>query len=181
MAAETVTLGRFKYDNPMRVPRIEKVVVNIGVGEGGEKLQKAEKVMEMVTGVRPARTIATVSNRDWGLREGTPIGVRVTLRGDEAVAFVKKALDIRQFKVPDYSFDDGGNLNFGVADYTDFPGMKYDPEIGIFGMDIAIVIARPGNRVKNRRLEKRKVGKEHKVTREEAMALMTSQFNVEVI
>ena len=179
--SETVTMGSYKYDNPMRVPRIEKVVVNIGVGEGGEKLQKAEKVMEMVTGGKPARTMAKVSNREWGLREGTPIGVRVTLRGEEAEAFIRKALDIRQFKVPDYSFDDGGNLNFGVADYTDFPGMKYDPDIGIFGMDIAIVIARPGNRVKSRRLGARKVPAEHKVAREEAMALMTAKFNVEVI
>jgi large subunit ribosomal protein L5 len=167
--------------NPMRQARIEKVVVNIGVGEGGEKLQKAEKVMEMVTGRKPSRTLSKVANRDWNLRIGSPIGVRVTLRGDEAEAFVRKALDIRQFKVPDYSFDDGGNLNFGVPDYTDFPGMKYDPEIGIFGMDIAVVIARPGNRVKNRRLEKRRIPREHKVTREEAMDLMRTKFNVEVI
>ena len=167
--------------NPMLVPRIEKVVVNIGVGEGGDKLVKAEKVMEMVTGAKPARTASKVANRDWGLRVGGPIGVRVTLRGDAAEAFIRKALDIRQFKVPDYSFDDGGNLNFGVADYTDFPGMKYDPEIGIFGMDIAIVIERPGGRVRRRRLESRKVAKEHKVTREEAMDLMRAKFNVEVI
>ena len=173
--------GQFTYDNPMRVPRIEKIVVNIGVGEGGDKLQKAEKVMEMVTGVKPARTLSKVANRDWGLRVGGPIGVRVTLRGEEAEAFLRKALDIRQFKVPDYSFDDGGNLNFGVPDYTDFPGMKYDPEIGIFGMDIAVVIARPGNRVKARRLHQRRVPKEHKVTREEAQALLTSKFNIEVI
>ena len=180
MAAAT-TLGRFTYENPMRVPRIQKVVVNIGVGEGGEKLQKAERVVEMVTGVKPARTLSKVTNRDWGLRVGSPIGVRVTLRGEEADAFIRKALDIRQFKVPDYSFDDGGNLNFGVADYTDFPGMKYDPEIGIFGMDIAIVMERPGGRVARRRLEKRKVAKEHKVTREEAMEVMKARFNVEVI
>lgn len=167
--------------NPMRQARIEKVVVNIGVGEGGEKLQKAEKVMQMVTGAKPSRTLSKVANRDWGLREGAPIGVRVTLRGEPAEAFVKKALDIRQFKVPNYSFDDGGNLNFGVADYTDFPGQKYDPEIGIFGMDIAIVIARPGNRVKSRRLESRKIPKEHKVSREEAMELMSAKFNVEVV
>ena len=167
--------------NPMRVPRIEKVVVNIGVGEGGDKLQKAEKVLEMVTGVKPSRTLSKVANRDWGLREGGPIGVRVTLRGEPAEAFVKKALDIRQYKVPSYSFDDGGNLNFGVSDYTDFPGQKYDPEIGIFGMDIAIVIARPGNRVKARRLLSRKVPKEHKVTREEAMELIKTKFNAEVI
>lgn len=166
---------------PMMQPRIEKVVVNIGVGEGGDKLQKAEKVMEMVTGAQPSRTLSKVANRDWGLRVGGPIGVRVTLRGEAAEAFIRKALDIRQFRVPDYSFDDGGNLNFGVPDYTDFPGMKYDPEIGIFGMDIAIVIARPGNRVKSRRLKARKIPREHKVSREEAQQLMTSKFNVEVI
>lgn len=179
--AETVQFGEFKYDNPMRVPRIIKVVVNIGVGEGGEKLQKAERVMEMITGVKPARTLSKVANRDWGLRVGGPIGVRVTLRGQAAEDFIRKALDIRQFKVPSYSFDDGGNLNFGVSDYTDFPGMRYDPEIGIFGMDIAVVIERPGGRVRRRRLLSRKVPKEHKVSREEAMELIKAKFNAEVI
>ena len=176
-----VTLGDQTYENPMRVPRIAKVVVNIGVGEGGDKLQKAEKVMQMVTEGNPSRTLSKVTNRDWGLRKGAPIGVRVTLRGDAADAFIRKALDIRQFKVPDYSFDDGGNLNFGVSDYTDFPGMKYDPEIGIFGMDIAVVIERPGGRVRRRRLHSRRIPAGHKVTRAEAMALMKAKFNVEVI
>src|SRR5438067_4059042 len=143
--------------NAMRAPRIHKVVVNIGVGEGGDKLQKAEKVIEMVTGAKASRTLSKVANRDWGLRVGGPIGVRVTLRDDAADAFLRKALDIRQFKVPDYSFDDGGNLNFGVPDYTDFPGMKYDPEIGIFGMDVAVVIERPGGRVRRRRVMSRKI------------------------
>lgn len=179
--ATTTQLGDFSYENPMRVPRIQKVVVNIGVGEAGDKLQKAEKVMQMVTGATPARTVSKVANRDWGLRKGMPIGVRVTLRGEQADAFIRKALDIRQFKVPDYSFDDNGNLNFGVPDYTDFPGMKYDPEIGIFGMDIAVVMERPGSRVRRRRLVARKVGKSHRVTREEAMAVMQAKFNVEVI
>lgn len=167
--------------NPMLKPRIVKVVVNIGVGEGGDKLQKAEKVIEMVTGAKPARTLSKVTNRDWNLRLGAPIGVRVTLRGEQAEAFLRKALDIRQFKVPDYSFDDGGNLNLGIADYTDFPGMKYDPEIGIFGMNVAVVIERPGGRVARRRLEARKVPRHHKATREEAMDLMREKFNVEVI
>ena len=62
--------------NPMLQPRIEKVVVNIGVGEGGDKLVKAEKVMQMITGKKPARTLSKVTNRDWGLREGSPIGGR---------------------------------------------------------------------------------------------------------
>lgn len=176
-----VTMGEFSYENPMRVPRIMKVVVNIGVGEAGEKLQKAERVMEIITGVKPARTMSKVNNRDWGLRTGLPIGVRVTLRGEAADAFLRKALDIRDFKIPNYSFDDNGNLNFGISDYTDFPGQRYDPEIGIFGLDIAIVIERPGGRVRRRRILSRKVGTGHRVAREEAMALMKQQFNIEVI
>lgn len=177
----SLTVGDRTYDNPMLVPSVKKVVVNIGVGEAGEKLQKAEKVMEMITGVKPARTMSKVNNRDWGLRQGLPIGVRVTLRGDAADEFVKKALDIRSFKMPSYSFDDGGNLNFGISDYTDFPGMRYDPEIGIFGLDIAIVIERPGGRIRIRRLNARKIAKHHRVSREEAMALMKQKYNIEVI
>ena len=179
--AETVQMGSYKYDNPMRVPRIEKVVVNIGVGEGGDKLQKAEKVMEMVTGVKPSRTLSKVANRDWGLRVGGPIGVRVTLRGEAAEAFIRKALDIRQFRVPDYSFDDGGNLNLGVTDYTEFPGQKYDPEIGIFGMDIAIVLERPGARVKRRRILARKVPMHHRLSRADAISYVKKTFNAEVV
>ncbi|HEV8361179.1 MAG TPA: 50S ribosomal protein L5, partial [Candidatus Thermoplasmatota archaeon] len=60
-------LQTFTYDNPMRKPRLEKVVVNIGVGEGGEKLIKAEKVLQMVTGRKPLRTLSRVNNREWGL------------------------------------------------------------------------------------------------------------------
>lgn len=179
--ADQISIPEFNYANPMQAPRLSKVIVNIGVGEGGEKLQKAERVLEMVTGVKPSRTLSKVTNRDWGLREGTPIGCRVTLRGDAAKEFVRKALDIRQFKVPEYSFDDYGNLNFGVPDYTDFPGMRYDPEIGIFGMDIALVIERPGSRIKRRRLRATKVPAHQRLSRAEGMAYMKKEFNVEVI
>ncbi len=76
----------------MRQPRVEKVVVNIGVGEAGERLVKAQKVLEMVTKQKPVITIAKVTNRDLGVREGMPIGCKVTLRGERAETFLKKAL-----------------------------------------------------------------------------------------
>jgi large subunit ribosomal protein L5 len=174
-------LKSYTYANPMRKPRVEKVVVNIGVGEGGEKLIKAEKVLQMVTGKKPVRTLARVNNREWGVKPGMPIGCKVTLRGDDGVRFLKKAFDVRGNKVPWYHFDDEGNLNFGVPDYTDFEGMKYDPDIGIFGMNVTAVITRPGNRVKQRRLLATRPGRHHRMDREEATAYVAQAFGVEVL
>lgn len=160
---------------------VEKVVVNIGVGEAGERLVKAEKVLEMVTGQKPVETVSKTVNRDLGIRVGMPLGCKVTLRGEAAEEFVKKALPIREMRVPEYSFDKEGNMSFGISDYTDFEGMKYDPEIGIFGMDISVVLRRPGDRITKRALLRRRVPKSHRVTREEAIAFMKEKFEVEVV
>ncbi len=165
----------------MRVPRIEKVVVNIGVGEAGERLNKAQKVLNMVTEQTPVITTAKVTNRDLGVRNGMPIGCKVTLRGEAASKFLIKALSIREGRVAAYSFDKEGNMSFGISDYTDFEGMKYDPEIGIFGMDISVVFMRPGYRVSKRRIMPKKVPAHHRVTRDEAINFMKTQYNVEVV
>ena len=163
----------------MRDLHVEKVVVNIGVGEAGERLVKAEKVLEMVTGQKPVETISKTVNRDLGIRQGMPLGC--TLRGDVAEDFVRKALVIREMRVPVYSFDPEGNMSFGISDYTDFEGMKYDPEIGIFGMDISVVLRRPGNRITQRALLRRRVPKSHRVCRDEAIQFMKDKFEVEVV
>jgi len=165
----------------MRDLHVEKVVVNIGVGEAGERLAKAEKVLEMVTEQKPVETLSKTVNRDLGIREGMPLGCKVTLRGDAAVDFVKQALSIREMRVPEYSFDKEGNMSFGISDYTDFEGMKYDPEIGIFGMDISVVLRRPGNRITQRALLKRRIPKSHRVGRDEAIQYMKDNFQIEVV
>jgi large subunit ribosomal protein L5 len=168
-------------ENVMRIPRIEKIVVNIGVGEAGERLMKAQKVIEMVTGQKSKQTFSKVTNRDFGIREGMPIGCIVTLRGEKAMDFLKRAFLIRENRIASYSFDREGNLSFGIPDYTDFAGMKYDPEIGIFGMDISVAMARPGKRVSRRRVMRRSIPHKHRLTRGEAMEFMKEKFNVEVI
>jgi len=168
-------------ENIMRLPRIEKVVVNMGVGESGDRLIKAQKVIEMVTGQKSKQTVSKVTNRDWGIREGQPIGCVVTLRGAKADDFLKRAFTIRENRIASYSFDREGNLSFGVPDYTDFSGMKYDPEIGIFGMDISVSIQRPGKRVARRRVMRRSIPHIHRMTRPEAMEFIKQKFNVEVI
>lgn len=165
----------------MRDLHVEKVVVNIGVGEAGERLVKAEKVLEMVTGQKPIETISKTVNRDLGIRQGMPLGCKVTLRGEAAEEFIRRALVIRERRVPEYSFDMEGNMSFGISDYTDFDGMKYDPEIGIFGMDISVVLRRPGNRVTQRALLRRRIPKSHRVDRAEAIEYMKETFDVQVV
>ena len=167
--------------NAMRDLHVEKVVVNIGVGEAGERLVKAEKVLEMVTGHKPVETISKTVNRDLGIRVGMPLRCKVTLRGEDAEEFVKRALVIREMRVPEYSFDKEGNMSFGISDYTDFDGMKYDPEIGIFGMDVNVVLRRSGNRITQRSLLPRRIPKHHRVDREEAIQFMKDKFEVQVI
>lgn len=165
----------------MRQPKIEKVVVNIGVGEAGERLNKALKVLNMVTKQTPVVTTAKVTNRDLGVRFGMPIGCKVTMRGAKAQEFLQKALSIRDNRVASYSFDKQGNLSFGLPDYTDFEGMKYDPEIGIFGMDVNVVFMRPGYRVAKRRIMSKKIPHVHRMTRNEAISFMKEQYKVEVV
>ena len=167
--------------NVMRQPHIEKVVINIGVGEAGERLVKAQKVIEMVTGQKPVQTISRTINRDLAIRKGMPLGCKVTLRGGSAEDFLNRALEIREHRIPVYSFDKEGNMSFGIADYTDFPGMKYDPEIGIFGMDVSVVLRRMGNRVTQRATLRRRLPKGHRMDRGEAVQFMKEKFGIEVV
>ena len=87
--------------NPMLIPRITKVTVNIGVGEGGARLQLAEKVLELLTGMKPVRTLAKSTNRELGTREGAPIGCKVTIRDlSNAESFLKDAFWVRENTLP---------------------------------------------------------------------------------
>lgn len=165
----------------MREVRVEKVVVNVGVGEAGEKLVKAQKVLELVTKQKSVQTLSHRAVRDWGVRRNMPIGTRVTLRGPAAETFLKAALEIRSNRLPSYSFDPRGNFSFGIQDYTDFPGMKYDPEIGVFGMDVAVSLQRPGWRVSRRATRARPIPRRHRVSREDGMTFMKDHFKVEVV
>jgi len=165
----------------MREIRVEKVVVNVGVGEAGEKLVKAQKVLELVTKQKSVQTLSHQAVRDWGVRRNMPIGTRVTLRGTPAESFLKSALEIRNNRLPAYSFDPRGNFSFGIQDYTDFPGMKYDPEIGVFGMDVAVSLQRPGWRVSRRTNRPRPIPRRHRVSRDEGMQFMKDHFKVEVV
>jgi len=162
-------------------PRIAKITVNIGVGEAGERLGKAETVLQSITGHKPIQTLSKTTNKDWGIRKRMPIGCKVTLRGDEAKKFLIEALKTRGNKMADYSFDDQGNLSFGLPDHTLLKDQKYDPNIGVFGMDICVTMERPGYRIKHRRINRRSIPQRHLVTRDESTKFFAEEFNVEVV
>lgn len=162
-------------------PHIAKVTVNIGVGEAGEKLKKAESVLEGVTKQKPIQTLSKTTNKDWGLRKFMPIGCKVTLRKKTAETFLVNALKIRENKISEYSFDNQGNFSFGVPDHTLFEGQKYDPNIGIFGMDICVTIEKPGYRIKHRRIDRRKIPQCYTLTKEATIEFISETFNVEVV
>jgi len=167
--------------NKMREVKIEKVVINMGVGAAGEKLVKAQKVLGLVTKRKSVQTLSKSTIRDWGIRQNMPIGAKVTIRGKDAEAFVRKALSIKNNSLPVYCFDPQGNFSFGVTDYTEFEGMKYDPEIGVVGMDICVSLARPGYRIMRRRIAPKRVATTHRLTKDEGIAFAREKLGVEVV
>ncbi len=167
-------------EQPMLKPRIEKVVVNLNVGKSGEPLEKAFKVLNEIAGQTPVKKNAKISVRDWGIRKGEPIAVVVTLRRQPAINFLKKVLPVVDNKISKSSFDDRGNFAFGLKEHIEIPGVKYDPDIGIFGMDICVTMNRPGDRVADRRKRKAKVGRKHVLTPEEAILYAKQTLGVEI-
>lgn len=167
--------------NPMTLPLIEKVTVNIGVGEAGERLTKAETVLEDITKHKPIQTLSKTTNKDLAIRKRMPLGCKVTLRGDDAHVFLKKAFETRENKIADYAFDEQGNMSFGIPDHTLFKDQKYNPDIGIFGMDVCITMKKPGYRIKRRRIQRRKIHHKHQIDKEETKNFFTDQFKLEVV
>ena len=164
--------------NPMREIRIEKVTVNIGCGEAGEKLDKAKKLLADITGKKVVTT-RTHKRTTFGMPKNRAIGCKVTFRGKDAEDFLKRALDAVELKLAKRIFDRQGNFSFGVSEHISLPGVRYDPSIGIFGMDVCVTLERRGFRVA-RKKDARKISRTHMITPEESMEWVMKNFNVKV-
>jgi len=166
--------------NAMRTPKVEKVTVHMSVGESGKKLSNAEMIMQTITGQKPVRNFAKKTLPAFGIKKGEAIGCKVTLRGDKAEKFLNTALAIVDKHLNSKSFDKTGNFAFGIEEHTDFPGLEYNPEIGIYGMDVIVAIERPGYRIKRRKAQQQEIPSGHKLTKDDAIAFMNSKYGVEV-
>jgi large subunit ribosomal protein L5 len=164
----------------MRDIHIDKVVVHMGVGESGEKLVKAENIMKTITKQTPIRSVAKMTQPAFNIRKGAPIGCKVTLRGKPAEDFIKTALTIVNKTIFESQFDKSGNFSFGIEEHTDFPGMSYDPQVGIFGMDVNVVLERNGIRITRRKMQQKKLPEKQRVKKADAVAFLKEAYSVEV-
>jgi large subunit ribosomal protein L5 len=158
---------------------VSKVVVNIGVGKSGDPLEKAKRGLEELTGQRPTLRGAKKSVRDFGIHKGEPIAAIVTLRHDAALLFVQRALAAKRNSLKASSFDNFGNLSMGIHEHIDLPDTKYNPDIGIFGMDVSIALTRPGYAIAKKKVH-RSIGKGHRITKDDAIQFFQKQFGAEI-
>lgn len=164
----------------MKRIEVHKVVINIGVGRSGEPIDKAKNALLELTNQQPAVRGARKSVRDFGIHKGEPIGVVVTLRHEPAIEFLKRVVAAKNNVLKASSFDNYGNISVGIHEHIDIPGTKYNPEIGIFGMDVNIVLNRPGYRIAKKSRKSAKIGKMHRINREEAIEFFKQKYGVEV-
>jgi len=167
-------------ENPMKQLKIGKVVVNISVGASGEPLDNAMTILRQITGQEPCQRVAKQTIRQWGIRRSEPMACIITLRGERADAFLQRAFQAIRNRVNPRSFDKNGNFAFGIKEHIDIPGTRYDPNLGITGMDVNVTLERPGYRVSRRKRAQSKVGSAHRVTPEESMTFIAEKYGVKV-
>jgi large subunit ribosomal protein L5 len=168
--------------NSSRVNRVllGKVVLNIGVGRSGEAIERARRVLEDLTHQTASSRKAKNSIRDFGVHKGEPIGMMVTLRREKASEVLKLLLQSRENKIASSCFDDFGNCSFGIKEHIEIPGVRYNPEIGIFGMNVSVVLERAGFRIARRTRAQGKIGRKHRVSKNEAIDFFRDNFGVVV-
>lgn len=164
----------------MKQIRLEKVVLNMGVGKSGDVIDIAKRALDQISGKKSCARNAKETQRDWGIRKGEPIGAAVTVRGEDAKALLKRLLEAKGNTVNGKSFDNFGNYSFGIKEHIDIPDVKYDPQIGILGLGISVTLSRPGYSIRNRSKHKASVGKTHIIKNQEAKDYLVKEFGVTV-
>ncbi|TBT97740.1 ribosomal protein L11 [Hamiltosporidium tvaerminnensis] len=160
----------------MKEISIFKLTINMCVGESGEKLNRGAKVLEQLTGQKPKFSKAKVTIRSFGIRRNEKIACYVTVSGEKARNILQNALKVKEFELPARCFSSSGTFGFGIQEHIDL-GMKYDPSIGIFGMDFCVMLGRPGFRVSRRKRCKSVVGKKHRIGKDEAAKWFVENYD----
>jgi large subunit ribosomal protein L5 len=167
--------------NANLIPRVDKVVVHVGVGESGQRLVNAETIMKTITKQQPVRSIAKKTLPTFGIKKNEPIGAKLTLRGKAAEDFLVLALKAAGNTLKKSQFDQQGNFSFGIEEHTDFPGMRYDPDIGIFGMDVSVALKRAGYRIAMRRVARKKLPSRQRLNKGDTIEFVSKKFGIEIL
>jgi len=173
--------------NPMRRPKLAKVMINLAVGASGEVLKKAATVVETLSSQKPSYGRAHRSTKEFNIRKYENISAIVTIRGKKAANFIQRVLVTTDNRLIYKSFDNYGNVSLGVKEHIQLPNenmlgnVKYDPDVGIFGFHVNIKLERPGFRVMTRRKFRQRIGDNQYVTKAEAQLFMEREFKVELV
>jgi len=170
-----------RNQNPLRAVRLGKVTINIGCGGNDATIEKAKKLMEMITDGR--KPVVTLSKRrsTFGIVKGKPVGVKLTLRGEQAAKLLKMALSAVDNKIKSTQFSEKGDFSFGVKEYIELPGVKYRHDIGMLGFDVDVTLQRAGYGISRRKIQNREIPRKHIITREEAVDWLSKNFGTTII
>lgn len=166
--------------NQMKNIKIEKLTLNIGTGKPGPELEKAKKLLGMIANRAPVETKTNKRIPGWGLRPGLSIGCKITLRGKTAEELLGRLLKANENKLSPRCFDNEGNFSFGIAEYIDIPGIKYNMEIGIIGLSAAVTLSRPGFGIKSRRIKPKNIPKRHRISKEDAINYVKEKYQTKI-
>lgn len=167
--------------NVSRNLRIEKITLNIGAGKDQALIDKGLKLFKhIVPNSKPVKTVTNKRIPAWDLRPGLPIGCKLTLRKKSAKEILARLLHAKENRLQEHQFDNNGNLAFGIPEYINIQGIKYDPEIGVIGLECCVTLERAGFRIKRRSLLNKKIPAKHKIAKKEAIEFMKKEFNVKV-
>merc|ERR1711887_214519 len=175
-ASITMAESGEKSGNPMREVQIDKLCLNICVGESGDRLTRAAKGLEQLTGQSPVYSKARYTVRTFGIRRNEKISVHCTVRGSKAEEILDRGLKVKEYELKKGNFSKSGAFGFGVQEHIDL-GIKYDPSIGIYGMDFYVVMKRPGYAITQRRRRKAKIGKQHRLVATDSMKWFQQKYD----
>lgn len=164
--------------NPMKEIKVEKITLNIGTGKPGPQLDKAVKLLELIAGRKPVEAKTQKRIPTWALRPGLSIGTMVTLRGKEAEELLKRLFQAIDNRMHSYKIGKDGNFAFGIKEYLDIPGIKYNMDIGMFGLEVAVTLKRAGFRVKRRKIRPRKLPDRHKIHKDETKLFLQQKYGI---
>lgn len=165
--------------NKMKEIILEKLTLNCGTGTEASKLERALKMLQLLSNAKPVKTVATRRIPTFDISPGKNIGCMVTIRGANATELIKKLLAAINNKLSAKQINPG-SFSFGIKEYIEIPGISFQRDIGILGLQACITLKRAGFGIKKRKIKKGRIPVRHRISKEETIQWIQKNFNTEI-